>query len=97
MKTELYVYDAGLFPVTCFLSRFYPRHSFLPSVIRSFIHSLIYFLKLSSLIVKNLYYVTLHYTIPNNSTINANERELKQVGCPCRSGKASGNRCIVTV
>ena len=35
MKTELYVYDAGLFPVTCFLSRFYPRHSFLPSVVRS--------------------------------------------------------------
>lgn len=35
MKTELYVYDAGLFPVTCFLSRFYPRHSFFPSVVRS--------------------------------------------------------------
>ena len=35
MKTELYVYDAGLFPVTCFLSRFYPWHSFLPSVVRS--------------------------------------------------------------
>ena len=72
-------------------------HSCLLSFVRSFIHSLIYFLKLSSLIVKNLYYVTLHYTIPNNSTINANEREPKQVGCPCRSGKASGNRCVVTV
>ena len=68
--------------------------SCLTSFLRLFIHSFIYFLKLSSFIVKNLHYVTLHYTTPNNSTMNANERELRQVGCPCRSGKPRVNRCV---
>ena len=26
--------------------------------------------------------------------MNANERELRQVGCPCRSGKPRVNRCV---